>query len=442
MVKWTQEVRRADPNRRARLRESFIALEAVLKLSQDTGATRYAFEAIENFPLYDLLRWSGERLPLLRDPRFLELYRARSMPDLRTASALSMLEYPEGTVGRAYAEYVRAKRLDNLFLEYLEIDGPGPWLAYRVAHLHDLFHFVLGYDAFDPIGEMEIEAYLFAQTGGWNHLCFLLGYAMFLARNQPKMLLESGPRLRAAHARGRSTENLLLVRWEELMRSPLSEVRARLGLSDTAPSPANPEPTAAPRLAHVVFNVPDLERAVLFYRRVHGYQVVARDESLGAVFLSGGDDHHTVALQETPSFGPLGLLRGARRLAALARGRRSSARSDAGRPRVLPTLPVVLASLRTGFNHAGYRVESEEDLRGYVRRLRSAGVSIDWMVNHHDLVKGIYFRDPGGNLCELFVDGDRARELADARARGVPLEELGLREELRNYELSPKELGL
>jgi catechol 2,3-dioxygenase-like lactoylglutathione lyase family enzyme len=160
------------------------------------------------------------------------------------------------------------------------------------------------------------------------------------------------------------------------------------------------------------------------------------------VFLTAGDDHHTLALQEAVSLSPLGLFRGLRRLGSLLRGRRSAARSEAGKRRVLPPLSVVRASMRVGFNHAGYRVESEEELRGYVRRLRSAGVSIDWMVNHHDMVKGVYFRDPAGNLCELFVDGERARELARKRENGASLEELVMNEELRNYELSPAEIGL
>jgi ubiquinone biosynthesis protein COQ4 len=436
---WTRRVRRADPAHRRPLHEARIALEALLEVSKDTGKTESAFEAIENFPLLDVIRVWNARLPIFRDPRFCALWADRSMPDLSREASVARTALPEGTLGRAYGRFVEARGLDNVFLEYLTVDSPETYLAYRIGHLHDLFHFLLGYDPYDPIGEMEIEAFLAAQTGAVNHLLFLLGYVVFLLRNDPGQLVEGRGRLLEAFRLGVRAAPLLLVRWEDEMDRPMADVKARLGIGHRPEARVAVEPSTPPRLAHVVYNVPDVERAVQFYRRVFGYEVAARDEALGVVFMTGGDDHHTIALGECASFTPWSFprtaLRGGRRITALVRSRLSGERSSDGRKRVLPPLSVVLAAVRQGHNHAGFRVDSERDLVAYARRLRSAGTPIRWAVNHGDMVKGIYFTDPAGNMIELFVDGERARELAKQREQGVPLSHLAMKEELRNYDL-------
>jgi catechol 2,3-dioxygenase-like lactoylglutathione lyase family enzyme len=197
----------------------------------------------------------------------------------------------------------------------------------------------------------------------------------------------------------------------------------RIDERPVVPRPPPPNRTdLVPRLAHTVHNVRDLDAAVAFYRDVFGYQVVTVDRALGVTFLSAGDDHHTIALQEVVRRPRDGL----RRLASLVRGVREG--------RALPSWPVVRASLRPGHNHTGYRVPDEAALRAFVARLRAAGGRVAWAVNHGDLIKAAYFVDPAGNLCEVFVDGEGAIALRERMARGEPLASLAP-EDLPTYPL-------
>lgn len=433
--RWVDAVRRPRAGEPRRLLEELaISLEAIGEVTKDTGQTRYAFEAIENFPVADVLRaWNG-RLDWARDPELVARWKERETPDLRREPALALAALPEGTLGRAYARFVEARGLENHFLEYLEVTDLPSFVAHRTAHLHDLLHFVLGYEPFDPIGEMEIEVFLLAQTGALNHVLFFVGWAMFLLRNDPAQLAAGRARLREAYRLGRSVRPLLGEPWSAHLRRPLAELKQELGIAHRPEARAWRDPEVTPRLAHVVWNVPDLSHAIYFYTRAFGYRVVARDAALGAVFLSAGDDHHTLALQETPSLLPWRIPEAIRRLRALTASRREGGTSASGRPRVLPSLPVLLAGLRSGLHHVGFRVQNDEELRAYLRRLTSAGARVVWRVNHGDFIHGVYVKDPSGNLLELFVDGDEARALV---ARGAFAETREVT--LANYELGLEE---
>lgn len=439
--KWTDLVHLPDENNRQYLDEARLAWRAARVLRDDPGQTHLVFDLVENFPARDFLRWHNRRLPFLRQPRLVEMFERGSMPDLTNEGVQRLRQLPDGTLGREYVRFFDARQLDNLFLEYMNVDSPEHWFIYRMGHLHDLFHYVLGYDPYDPIGEMEVEAFLHAQSGAANHVLFLLGYVRFLLRNDPGQLWRGRHRLRAAADLGRRTTPFLLVPWENLMALPLDDVRRQLGIDERTPCAATqrPTPQVTPRLAHIVYNVTDLERAVGFYTRIYGYQLAAHDRALGVTFLTAGDDHHTIALQQCLSLHPLellpGIVGGLRRLRTLLRARRETANPALGRrKRVLPPLRIIFASLRPGLNHVGYRVQNDTELRAYLEVLRARAVPIIWAVNHGDMIKGVYFKDPAGNLCELFVDGDKARELKARLEAGEPLSAVQ-QEDLPTYEL-------
>lgn len=438
---WFREVRKADPERRRRGREARVSLEALAHISQDPGRTRYAFEAMQNFPVLDVMRLAVPRLAVLRDPRFREIHARRSMPDFSTKAVLAMLEtHAPGTLGREYARFVEGWRLHQLAAcwTHLDLAEPDQYLAMRTVLLHDLIHFILGYAPFEKAGEMEVEAFLLAQTGAPNHVLFLQGYLLHMARKEPLYPLRSRlfRRLREAYRYGKRAENVMLVEWQALLDRPLEDVRRELRIDErpvVRPPEAAPEPKAPPALAHVVLNVPDLAAAEAFYRDAFGYFVAGRDERLGVTFMTDGTDHHTLALQELPGLDPR---KGIRRIRSLLEGRRSGARSTEGRPTVLPTWPVLRASLRAGLNHVGYRAADEADLRAHYRRVKASGARIVWTVNHADMARGFYFRDAGGNLCEVFCDGPEAERLkAEAERAGGMRALAGEGVDVRNYEM-------
>lgn len=443
--KWIDLVHLPDPDNRHYLREARVAWRAMRKLRDEPGQTNYVFDFIENFPVRDFLRWHTRRLPFVRTARVREMFATGSMPDLRTESVLKLKELPPGTLGHEFARFFEARQLDNLFLSYMKVESPDTWFVYRMGHLHDLFHFILGYDPYDPIGEMEVELFLYAQSGAANHILFLLGYIRFLLNNDHTVLRRGLGRLREAYRLGKRTQPFLLLRWEDLMEKPLDKVRSDLGIAERPVCDASirQPPTATPKIAHIVYNVPDLERAVSFYTRIFGYQIAAQDRALGVTFLTAGDDHHTVALQECVSLNPLlaipGMLRGLKRLAVMLRAHRQDASAQTGRRRVLPPPRIVLASIRTGMNHIGFRVQNEDDLRAYIQLLRARAIRIEWAVNHGDMIKGVYFKDPAGNLCELFVDGEKAKEIKAKVDAGMPIEQ-ARQDDFPTYELNLDEV--
>lgn len=428
---WWHQVRRCDPAQRRPVREAAVMLAALARVTRDAGETRYVFEALGNFPAFDLLRRAARDLPLYADPRFRALHAQRKSPRLDARTVLAWKALPAGTLGHEYARFVAHYRLHNLIpsWDHLDLADPGEYMIHLTVLLHDLIHFIGGFPPFETIGEMEVEAFLWAQNGAPNHPLFLAGYVANLARNDPGFLARTAVarKIFAAYRFGQRAERLLLVDWEPLFARPLAEVRRELRLDERPPWRASDVPHETPKLAHVVLNVPDLARAEAFYTGVFGYAVAGRDDRLGVVFLTAGNDHHTIALQELPT-GVRGAARGVLRAARLLRSRVSGPRSQTGRRTVLPPLAIMRAALRPGLNHVGYRAANMAELRAYHRRLTASGVKIEWAVNHADLVQGCYFRDPAGNFCEIFVDTVPLETLKEGLERGTEID-------VPNYEL-------
>ena len=95
---------RHDPNApRNRLREARVGLRAMWAAMDDTTQTHQVFDALENFPLRDILEWQAGQIPLTRDPRLVALWKSGKAADLRTPTVLKMLDYPQGSLGRSFA---------------------------------------------------------------------------------------------------------------------------------------------------------------------------------------------------------------------------------------------------------------------------------------------------------------------------------------------------
>lgn len=439
---WVSRIRRVEGPGRNLLKEAWISLTATYAVSKDTSKTEHAFEAIENFPAVDLLRWNAKHLPILNDPIFIAMYAKRAIPDLSTEAALKMRALPSGTLGHEYAGFVARFGLDNAFLSYLVIDEPGKFLAYRIGHMHDLFHFILGYQPFETIGEMEVEAFLLAQTGAANHVLFLAGHLMYLMRNERRKFPAAMRRIRQAYADGKRAKNLILAGWETLFQRPLKDVKEELGIAHRPTWGLDVgRKVKSPELAHVVFNVPERSRVQRFYRELFDLEISATDPRLGVTFMTDGTDHHTLALQESWPLDPVGFVsalgKNAKRGLSLLKARNSGAVSASGQKTVVPPVNIIRAGMKTGMNHVGYRVETEADLKEYYLRLKASGIQVDWAVNHGDMMKGIYFRDPAGNYCEIFCDGDSVKAKQAQIKTGASVADMKV-DDLFNFEMDPE----
>jgi len=118
------------------------------------------------------------------------------------------------------------------------------------------------------------------------------------------------------------------------------------------------------KFAHFVLRVRKLEDSIAWYRTVLGVEMVHRAEKIA--FLTYDDEHHRLALAETP----------------VETERR-------------PGSP--------GLDHVAYTLTSLGDLLATYRRLLAAGIKPALPINH-GLTTSIYYQDPDGNGVEFQVE--------------------------------------
>ncbi|WP_049902348.1 VOC family protein [Halococcus agarilyticus] len=140
-----------------------------------------------------------------------------------------------------------------------------------------------------------------------------------------------------------------------------------------------------PHLGHVHLKVRDVERAVAFYTDVFDLDVGDRYGPF--VFLTFGDHHHDVALQEVGS---------------------DATGSGPG----------------VGLYHAAFEVESREGLRRIYETLDERGVRVDPI--DHGISEALYFDDPDGNGLEAYRDTRAENDRNEWQGMNEPLDPTAL----------------
>ena len=140
---------------------------------------------------------------------------------------------PEGSLGRAYLDFLEAAGIEPEGLESASEAGTPiqdeglRHLRDRMRNAHDLLHVVTGYDT-DVVGESAVLSFVFAQTG--NAAQGLIVLAAFLqARGRMRHARRTIVR---SFLRGRRSAWVLAADWERLLAMPLDEVRRELGLTE------------------------------------------------------------------------------------------------------------------------------------------------------------------------------------------------------------------
>ena len=137
-------------------------------------------------------------------------------------------------------------------------------------------------------------------------------------------------------------------------------------------------------LGHVHLRVRDLERSIDFYADLLGLEVTER---LGPyAFLSFGEHHHDVALQEVGEDAP-----------GPGRG--------------------------VGLYHAAIEVADDAALEDVYRGLEERGIRVTPV--DHGISRALYFEDPDGNGLEVYVDTREERDRAEWRGRNEPFDPAG-----------------
>lgn len=139
----------------------------------------------------------------------------------------ALRQLPGGTLGREYVRFLDDHGLDpDLFQKPPGVPEIPAYVSQRLRQLHDVWHVLTGI-APDVPGELELQAFTFAQTGA--ALSFLIGFFGTLrwSWQDPTLPLQ----VMRGYRLGKQAAFLPVVRVEELWDLPLEAVRARLGLA-------------------------------------------------------------------------------------------------------------------------------------------------------------------------------------------------------------------
>ncbi|MET0404453.1 MAG: Coq4 family protein [Cystobacter sp.] len=142
---------------------------------------------------------------------------------------LSALErLPEGTLGNAVAGYFRDNKIAP-FETTLELKNDVDFIGKRYRETHDLLHVLTGYGT-DVVGEMELQAFALGNLGIRTAVLILLfGTFEHLKQGRPGISMSAFlRRLRAAHRRGRASEQFLSFWFEHHWETPVTTLRDRL----------------------------------------------------------------------------------------------------------------------------------------------------------------------------------------------------------------------
>jgi ubiquinone biosynthesis protein COQ4 len=210
------------------------ALTKVLSNPNDTG------QVLELVGVLNSGRSSRRRTErFFETPAGKKLWDERRAIDSRTIDIDALAALPEGTLGRAYATFLRSRGLTPEVF-----DGPPAriadpkrsYLVQRMRQTHDLWHVVTGCET-DPAGEVALQAFTFAQTRAPGSAILAAAGALRALRTAPAVLRD----VVALYRLGTRARSLPTFAWEDHWATPLAEVRTMLGL------PVEPAPRAAAR---------------------------------------------------------------------------------------------------------------------------------------------------------------------------------------------------
>jgi ubiquinone biosynthesis protein COQ4 len=160
------------------------------------------------------------------NPAARKLFDEHRTIDTSTVDLDALAALPEGTLGRAYADFLRSRGLSPDVFKGAPKAVPDERMAYviqRLRQTHDLWHVVTGYDT-DAASEVALQAFTFAQIGAPSSAMIAILGTVRGVRHKPSLPRDVARGFR----RGRRADHLAVFPWEDHWATPLAEVRALL----------------------------------------------------------------------------------------------------------------------------------------------------------------------------------------------------------------------
>jgi ubiquinone biosynthesis protein COQ4 len=206
----------------ARWRVAVRALARVLKNPVET-------DQVLIFSTYANAGSNNDRLErFFNDPRGMKLFSEQRAIDSHNIDLDALYALPSGTLGHAYASFMKRHGLTPDVFDGAPEDIHDPRRAYviqRMRQTHDLWHVVTNAET-DPAGEVALQAFTWAQVGAPSAgILAALGMLKTL-RHDRRILKDVAELIRL----GRAADRLVVFPWEDHWATPIAEVRRLLKL--------------------------------------------------------------------------------------------------------------------------------------------------------------------------------------------------------------------
>ena len=208
-------------------------MKALLKDNEDTEQVFHIMEALNgNSLIRDLRRFTKEEDGRQRVAERLNL------PEILDDHE-SLRKLPDGTVGRAYLNFMEREGLtaaglveesEKWWSGHDRFEDDVEYYAQRRRDIHDLTHVLTGYGR-DQLGETSVLAFSYAQHGGFGSMFISFIGGRDLAKNSPReaRIMDS---IWEAKRNGKAARDIGFEHIPSLLAEPLDAARARLGINE------------------------------------------------------------------------------------------------------------------------------------------------------------------------------------------------------------------
>jgi ubiquinone biosynthesis protein COQ4 len=207
------------------LPETLKTLKAVITLFCGSTAVEPVYDIEDGLKHMKVMAFAVNYM--LSHPEVAAIAEERYIAPIPDVEKLS--QYPEETLGYAYASYIRETGFDPAFYRQVQANSDTNYLLLRLRQTHDLWHVVSGFGT-DVPNEIGIKTFELAQTcrpvagvlvtGGFLQ-CFL---------KTPEELGTMMACIARGYSLGLTAKPFLAQKWEDHWDKPLAEWRAELGI--------------------------------------------------------------------------------------------------------------------------------------------------------------------------------------------------------------------
>ena len=147
-------------------------------------------------------------------------------------------QFAPGSVGAAYRAFLDktgysanglAEIGNQVHGTTARIEHPYAWFGRRMRDSHDIWHVLTGYQADDPLGELCLVAFTYAQTRGtgWGFIALMGALKSFREKGGKRVRTA----VREGYRHGKEAAWLHSEDFEKLFAEPLEAARARLNIA-------------------------------------------------------------------------------------------------------------------------------------------------------------------------------------------------------------------